>query len=124
MPTILVVDDSALVRRHLRLTLEAAGFGVIDAVTGRDAMERLEDSSIDMAICDVNMPDVGGLAFLTSLRDVERWRTLPVIFLTAEADPALIAQAKSLLASAWLVKPFDPKRLVETAKRLTGAAAA
>ena len=123
-PTILVVDDSILVRRHVRLTLEGAGFDVVEAVTGRDAMSKLESFPVAMAICDVNMPDVGGLAFLGSLRKVERWKALPVVFLTAEGDPALIAQAKNLLASAWLVKPFDPRKLVETTRRLTGPVAA
>ncbi len=122
-PTILVVDDSILIRRHVRLTLEAAGFTVLEAVTGRDAMGKLEGSDVALAICDVNMPDVSGLSFLESLRKLEQWKALPVIFLTAEADPALIAKAKQLAASAWLVKPFEPKRLVETARRLTATPA-
>ncbi len=121
--TVLVVDDSILIRRHLRITLEAAGFSVIEAVTGRDAMGKLEGSDVALAICDINMPDVSGLSFLESLRKVELWKALPVIFLTAEADPTLIAEAKRLAASAWLVKPFEPKRLVDAARRLTGTPA-
>jgi two-component system chemotaxis response regulator CheY len=118
-PTILVVDDSILIRRHVRLTLEAAGFDVIEAVSGRDAMTKLEGQEVSLAICDINMPDVGGLAFLEAIRKRDRWRHLPVVFLTAEADPALIARARQLTASAWVVKPFEPKRLVETTRSLT-----
>ena len=120
MPTILVVDDSVLVRRHVRIALEAAGFQMVEAETGRIAMAKLEEAGdVALVICDVNMPDQGGLAFLEILRAGDRWRSLPVVFLTAEADPAMINRARTLAASAWVVKPFDAKKLVEITRRLT-----
>ena len=121
--TILVVDDSAFVRRQLRATLASAGFDVVEAATAHEATGKLSGADIALAILDVNMPEMGGLAFLRSLRAAERWKELPALVLTAESDPALINIARDLHATPWLVKPFDPKKLVELATRLTQAAA-
>jgi two-component system chemotaxis response regulator CheY len=124
MPTkIMVCDDSAIVRQQVTWALIEAGFEVVEAVDGQDAFEKIAAAkSIGLLVCDVNMPRMDGLALLTKLAGNERKPPFPVLMLTTDGQPELIARAKGLGAKGWIVKPVSPEILVKTVKKLTGAA--
>ena len=114
---ILIVDDSATVRQQVSLALSGAGFAILEAVDGVDGASKLtSDGSIGLVICDVNMPRMNGLEMLEKVRG--EGVGVPVLMLTTEGDPALVARAKSAGAKGWIVKPFNPAALVAAAKKL------
>lgn len=118
MKKILVIDDSPTVRQQVGLALSQAGFQVLEAVDGMDAIGKV-DASVAMLICDVNMPRMNGLEMLEKLRADARWKTLPVVMLTTEGQPALIERAKKAGAKGWIIKPFKAELLVAAVQRLT-----
>lgn len=117
--TVLLIDDSATVRLSARRALAAAGFGVIEACDGVDALEKLDTSGeIDLIVCDVNMPRMTGIEFVE--RVAQREVRPPVIMLTTEGHPDLVRSAKQWGAKGWMVKPFKPEVLVAAARKITG----
>jgi two-component system chemotaxis response regulator CheY len=115
--TVLVIDDSLMVRRQVGGALKSLGYTVIEAVDGLDALEKLEESpNTSLIVCDVNMPRMNGIEFLERLS--ARGSTVPIVMLTTEGQPELMQRAKSLGAKGWLIKPFKPEFLVATAKKL------
>jgi two-component system chemotaxis response regulator CheY len=118
MKKVLVVDDSPMVRQQIGLTLSQAGFQVVEAFDGQDAIEKI-DASIAMIICDMNMPRMNGLETLEKLSADARWSTIPVVMLTTEAQPAFIERAKKAGAKGWIIKPFTAGLLVAAVNRLT-----
>jgi len=120
--TILVVDDSQMVRQQVSRALTAAGFSMIEACDGLDAHQKLESTTgIRLIVCDVNMPRMNGIEFLEKLS--ASGSSIPVVMLTTEGQPELIQRAKALGAKGWIVKPFKPEMLVAAARKLTSAAA-
>jgi two-component system chemotaxis response regulator CheY len=118
MKKILVIDDSPTVRQQVGLALAQAGFQVIEAVDGYDAISKV-DATVAMLICDVNMPRMNGLEMLEKLRTDARWQKLPVVMLTTEGQPGLIERAKKAGAKGWIIKPFKAELLVAAVQRLT-----
>ncbi|HEX3760706.1 MAG TPA: response regulator [Kofleriaceae bacterium] len=118
MKKILVIDDSPTVRQQVGLALSQAGYQVVEAVDGMDAIGKV-DTSISMLICDVNMPRMNGLEMLEKLRTDARWTALPVVMLTTEGQPGLIERAKKAGAKGWIIKPFKAELLVAAVQRLT-----
>ncbi len=119
---ILIIDDSSAVRHQVKGVLSEAGFTTLEAVDGVDGADQIRAcQDLALVICDVNMPRLGGLEMLESMRDELSTRALPVLMLTTEADPASIARAKSGGARAWMVKPFKDRLLVAAAIKLTAA---
>jgi two-component system, chemotaxis family, chemotaxis protein CheY len=117
MVSILVVDDSSLVRRQVTAALTGFGYAIVEAVDGLDALEKLEASpDIGLIMCDVNMPRMNGIEFLERLSG--RGSSVPVVMLTTEGQPELIQRAKLLGAKGWLFKPFKPGFLAATANKL------
>ena len=117
MTTILVIDDSLMVRKQVGAALKGLGYSVVEAVDGLDALEKLESSpDTRLIVCDVNMPRMNGLEFLERLST--RGSGVPVVMLTTEGQPELIQRAKSLGAKGWIVKPFKPEFLAATARKL------
>lgn len=120
---ILIVDDSATVRQQVGMALTQAGFAVLEAVDGVDGKEQIEKyNDISLVVCDVNMPRMNGLEMVTQVKAVERHANLPILMLTTEGDPSLIARAKKAGAKGWIVKPFNADLLVNAAKKLTAVA--
>jgi two-component system chemotaxis response regulator CheY len=114
--SVLVVDDSMMVRKQVGSALKGQGYDVIEAVDGCDALEKLAGNpDTKLIVCDVNMPKMNGLEFLEQL--AARNSSIPVVMLTTEGQPELIQRAKSLGAKGWLVKPFKPDYLTATAKK-------
>ncbi len=116
---ILVVDDSATVRQQVRMALAQAGFDIIEAVDGVDGVEKMrETSDVALVICDVNMPRKNGIEMVEELSADAALSRTPVIMLTTEGDPDLIARAKAAGAKGWIVKPFNADLLVSAASKL------
>ena len=121
---IMVVDDSFMVRQQVGRALLGAGFEIVEAADGVDALEKLAASTgVALIVCDVNMPRMSGIVFLENLRKDNAHANLPVVMLTTEGQPELIQRAKSLGAKGWITKPFKPDQLLAVAKKLTALAA-
>ena len=120
--TILVIDDSLMVRQQVSRALTGAGFSMIEACDGLDAHQKLAGrADVRLIVCDVNMPRMNGIEFLEKLS--ASGSSIPVVMLTTEGQPELIQRAKALGAKGWIVKPFKPELLVAAARKLTAAAA-
>lgn len=118
---VMLVDDSAAVRLLARRALSEAGFGIIEACDGVEALEKLQGSDpIAVIFCDVNMPRMNGIELLEELARREGFRP-PVVMLTTEGHPQLIKRAKECGAKGWMVKPFKCDQLVAAARKITGA---
>jgi two-component system chemotaxis response regulator CheY len=105
MTCILIVDDASMVRRQVAGALQKIGYSVLEAIDGVDALQKVDDNpSTKLIMLDIHMPNMNGLEFLEQLRT--RGSTIPVIVLTAEAEPEVIRRAKELGAKAWLIKPL------------------
>lgn len=114
---ILVVDDSPTIRQQVGSALSQAGFDVVEAIDGVDALAKV-DPTTAMMICDINMPRMNGLELVEKMRADARWSAVPVVILTTEGSPAHIARAKSAGAKGWIIKPFKADILVATVQRL------
>jgi two-component system chemotaxis response regulator CheY len=116
--TVLTVDDSRTMRDMLKHSLVAAGFRVLQAEDGIHGLEVLRTERPDVIVTDINMPRLDGFGFIEEVRrDVER-RGLPVLVLTTEADAEKKSRAKAAGATGWIVKPFDPVKLVDAIRRV------
>jgi two-component system, chemotaxis family, chemotaxis protein CheY len=113
---ILIVDDSETIRQSVASALEAAGFQVMQACDGLEGIERIQAERPAMVILDVNMPRLNGLDMLERL-DVKSMK-LPVLLLTTEVQPSMIARAKQAGARGWMVKPVKLDQLVEAIKKI------
>lgn len=117
---ILIVDDSITVRQQVAAALVPAGFDVAEAADGEDALTQLLGGlAVDLVICDVNMPRLGGLEMLELLRKEATTAAIPVLMLTTEGQPEYIARARALGAKGWMVKPFKSDLLVSAVGKLT-----
>jgi len=118
--TILAVDDSASIRQMVSFTLKGAGYEVIEAVDGQDALNKANQQNFNLVLTDINMPRMDGLKLLEMLRDISHYKTVPILILTTESSDAVKAQGRAAGATGWLVKPFDPNRLLEVIKKVIG----
>ncbi len=115
---VLVVDDSSMARLQVSRALVGAGFSIVEAEDGRDALEKLaSEPETRLIVCDVMMPRMNGMEFLEQL-NADRV-ALPVVMLSTEAQPELVQRARALGAKGWIVKPFKPEQLIAAAKKLT-----
>jgi len=112
MKRILVVDDSPRMRQMVAFTLEGAGFGVVQASDGKDAMTKLSGKEYPLFLSDLNMHGMDGLEFTRQLSAVPAYKFVPIIFLTTESDVAGKQLPKAAGATGWSVKPFEPDKLV------------
>ena len=116
--TVLTVDDSRTMRDMLQLALIGAGYRVIQAVDGVDGLETLEAEGADVVITDINMPRMDGFGFIEGMRADPNHRTTPVLVLTTESDAEKKSRARAAGATGWIVKPFDPVKLVDAVRRV------
>ena len=117
---ILMVDDSASVRQMMSFTLENAGYEVIEACDGREALEKYPGSGASMLITDLNMPKIDGYGLIEEVRRDPGSRFLPIIMLTTESEQGKKDQAKQLGASGWITKPFRPDQLLKVVGMVLG----
>jgi len=118
--TILAVDDSASIRQMVAFTLKGAGYGVVEAVDGEDALAKARTSDVNLVLTDQNMPKMDGLTLIKSLRGLSKYAGVPILMLTTESSDAMKSQGKAAGATGWLVKPFDPPKLLEVVKKVIG----
>ena len=115
---IMTVDDAASVRQMVSFTLQEAGYDVIEAVDGQDALEKINASKIDMLITDMNMPNMGGIELILKVRAISSIKFIPIIMLTTESQASKKQEGKKAGATGWIVKPFRPEQLVAVVKKV------
>lgn len=119
--TILVVDDSASFRRVEVMALSGAGYEVIEACDGQDALTKLtqlNNQKIHLIICDVNMPVMGGIEFVSRVKQNPNYKFTPVMMLTTEDSDAIKQEGRAAGAKAWMVKPFKSEQLLNAVSKL------
>ena len=116
--TVLTVDDSRTMRDMLRLALAEAGYRVVQAEDGVHGLEVLAAETPRVIVTDINMPRLDGFGFIEQVRADPAWRGLPILVLTTESDAAKKERARRAGATGWIVKPFDPVKLIEAIRRV------
>ena len=116
--TVLVVDDSASLRQVVHIALKTAGYQVIEAEDGHDALNKLDGRKIHLAICDVNMPNMDGITFVKEVKKLDGYRFLPIIMLTTESRENKKLLGQQAGAKAWVVKPFRPEQILAAVSKL------
>lgn len=115
---IMIIDDSAVFRKVVSMNLKHAGYEIIEAVDGADALNKLNTEKPNLIVCDVNMPNMDGLTFVTKVRADENYRFIPIIMLTTESQEEKKRKGMEAGAKAWLVKPFSPEQLLSAVAKL------
>jgi two-component system chemotaxis response regulator CheY len=115
--TFLIVDDSASMRQLVSFSIKEAGFDVLVAENGKDALDKLNGTKIDMVITDLNMPEIDGIALIKKLRGMPAYKFVPIVMLTTESQETKKQEGKQAGASGWIVKPFKPEQFLEVVKK-------
>lgn len=115
---ILTIDDSKTIRDMLMITLSDAGFEVLQAVDGQDGLDVLAKENVDVVITDINMPRMDGYEVIRRLRSGSTHQSMPILVLTTESEVEKKNIARVAGATGWIVKPFDPDRLIETVRKV------
>ena len=116
--TVLAVDDSKTMRDMVSFTLRNAGFAVTEAVDGKHALDQSKAARFDLVITDVNMPNMDGITLVKNLRANPDYRGTPILILTTEKDERKKNAGREAGATGWLVKPFDPTKLLQVVKKV------
>jgi two-component system chemotaxis response regulator CheY len=115
---ILTVDDSRTMRDMLRLALTQAGYEVVQAEDGIHGLEVLQGETPDVIVTDINMPRMDGFGFIEGVRRDDRHRAIPILVLTTESDAEKKNRARDAGATGWIVKPFNPVKLIDAIRRV------
>ncbi|MBE9561726.1 MAG: response regulator [Proteobacteria bacterium] len=115
---ILICDDSVSIRQMLALTLIDAEYDVTESKDGMQALELAKQNNFDLVITDINMPLLDGLSLVGKLRILPEYRFKPILLLTTETDPQKKKQAKTAGATGWIIKPFDPDKLLAAIRKV------
>lgn len=118
--TVLAVDDSGSLRQMVVFSLRAAGYQVSEAVDGQDGLDKACLQVFDLVLTDQNMPRMDGLSLIRALRAMDTYQKVPILMLTTESSDDMKAKGRAAGANGWLVKPFDPQRLLEVVKKVIG----
>jgi two-component system chemotaxis response regulator CheY len=118
--TILTVDDSKSIRQVVSFTLKEAGYNVIEACDGQDALNKINGSSLHMVVTDLNMPNLDGIGLIKKLRTDQNHKFIPIIMLTTESQSEKKMEGKTAGATGWIVKPFKPEQLLAVVKKVLG----
>ncbi|WP_447779946.1 response regulator [Aeromonas veronii] len=116
--TILIVDDSATIRQVVGMTLKGAGYEVMEASDGKDALNKLDGKKINLIISDVNMPNMDGITFVKEAKKLANYKFTPVIMLTTESQDSKKQEGQAAGAKAWVVKPFQPEQMLTAVAKL------
>jgi len=116
--SILAVDDSASMRQMVSFTLKGAGYDVVEAADGVEALKIARTRSVNLVISDVNMPNMDGISLIRELRALPSYKFTPLLMLTTESSADKKQQGKSAGATGWIVKPFNPEQLLNTVKKV------
>ncbi len=115
---ILAVDDSASMRQMVLLTLKGAGYEVVQACDGMQALEMARNGAVDLVLTDVHMPLMDGITLVRELRSLPDYKFVPMLVLTTESSQERKMEGKRAGATGWIVKPFDPPQLLATIARV------
>lgn len=118
--TILTVDDSKSLRQMVAFSLKAAGFKVVEAEDGVEGLEKATSNHFDLVLTDQNMPKMDGLTLIKSLRNTTQYQRVPILMLTTESSDEMKNKGRAVGATGWLVKPFDPVKLVAVVNKVLG----
>lgn len=118
MAKVLAVDDSASMRQMVSFTLKGAGYEVVQAADGVEALEFARQNGVDLVLTDVNMPRMDGITLVRELRQLSTYRHTPMLVLTTESSTEKKMQGKAAGATGWIVKPFNPDQLLATMARV------
>jgi two-component system chemotaxis response regulator CheY len=116
--SIMIVDDSASLRQVVGIALKGAGYEVVEACDGKDALTKLDGRKIHLIISDVNMPNMDGITFVKEVKKLPSYRFTPVIMLTTESQEGKKAEGQAAGAKAWVVKPFQPAQMLQAVSKL------
>jgi two-component system chemotaxis response regulator CheY len=118
--TVLTVDDSASIRQMVAFTLKSAGYDVIEAADGNAGLAQAKNNAVSLVLTDQNMPGMDGLTLIKSLRALPNYKATPILMLTTESSDTMKSQGRAAGATGWLVKPFDPQKLLEVVRKVIG----
>ena len=121
---ILAVDDSPSMRGMIAYLLRQAGYEVLEADVGEKALALAKARRVDLVLTDQNMPNMDGLSLVASLRALPEYRRVPILMLTTESSAEMKERGRAAGATGWMVKPFDPERLVGMLAKVLGGRAA
>jgi two-component system, chemotaxis family, chemotaxis protein CheY len=117
---VLTVDDSPSLRQMVAFTLKGAGYQVIEATDGFDGLSKAKAGPVHLVLTDQNMPQMDGLALIRALRALPDYAHVPIVMLTTESSDAMKAKGRAAGATGWMVKPFDPSKLLEVVRKVIG----
>ena len=117
--TIMTVDDSASMRQMVNFTLKEAGYDVVEAVDGEDALSKLASRRVNVLITDLNMPKLDGIQLIRKVRGMQGYKFIPIIMLTTEFQGNKKMEGKEAGATGWIIKPFQPEQLLAVVKKVT-----
>jgi len=115
---IMLVDDSASLRQVVGIALKSAGYDVLEACDGRDALSKLKGQKVHLIVSDVNMPNMDGISMVREIKKLQNYKFTPIMMLTTESNQDKKMQGKAAGAKAWLVKPFQPPTLLDAVSKL------
>ncbi len=118
--TILIVDDSKSIRQMVSFTLKDAGYEVIEAVDGKDALAQCNSSTVHMMITDLHMPKLDGIGLIREVRTKPSCKFIPIVMLTTESQEEKKQEGKAAGATGWIVKPFKPEQLISVIRKVLG----
>jgi len=116
--TIMIVDDPPSLRQVVSIALKGAGYNVIEARDGQDAIGQLKGQKVHLIVSDVNMPNMDGISMVKAIKQLPSYKFTPIMMLTTESDTNKKMQGKTAGAKAWLVKPFQPPTLLDAVAKL------
>ena len=117
---VLVVDDESLIRQIISIILKSAGYKVVEAVSGNDALSKMTGRNFGLVITDLRMPGMDGIEFIKQLRSESAYRSVPVIMLTSEFSDFKKSEAEIAGVSEWIVKPFIRQQLLQSVRKFMG----
>jgi two-component system chemotaxis response regulator CheY len=118
--TIMIVDDALSMRGLVAMTLRNAGYQVVEACDGVDALTKIGRQKVNMVVTDFNMPNMNGIELIKTLKADPQYRFLPMVMLTTESDESKKQQGQMAGAKAWIVKPFKPETMLMVVKKIIG----
>ncbi len=114
----MIVDDSSSVRTVVKAALMGAGYSVIEGVDGKDGISKLSGQKVHLIISDVNMPNMDGIEMVKEIKQMAGYKFTPICMLTTESEQSKMAEGKAAGAKAWIVKPFQPPKLLDAVSKL------
>lgn len=116
--TIMIVDDSASLRQVVGIALRGAGYDVLEASDGKDALGKLKGQKVHLMISDVNMPNMDGISFVKAVKQIPAYKFTPIVMLTTESQDAKKKEGQEAGAKAWVLKPFKPEQMIGVVQKL------